>query len=138
MVKHYLRLSCRQLCYCSILIQHRFPGTQMSLTFIEPVDLCFEYGTSISVWMALHYFDRNHPVSSLQPPQAILPLRNFWNLGQPFERDVAVEYYRSQVRKRGIGLRLRSYPQVAHRVGAEINPSSLRCWSQGHNYIRSL
>ena len=88
--------------------------------------------------MAMHYFDGYHLVSSLQLLQAILPLRNFWNLGQPLEHDVAVEYYRSQVRKQGIGLRLRSYLQVARRVGAEITPSSLQCWTQSHNYIRSL
>ena len=63
----------------------------MSLTCIEPVDPCCEYSTGISVWMALHHLDRYHLVSSPQFLQGVLPLGNFWDLGRPFEHDVAVK-----------------------------------------------
>jgi hypothetical protein len=82
----------------------------MSLTSFEPVDLRCEYGTCTSVWMALHYFDRHHLVSSLQFLQGIPPLVNFWDFGRPLEHNIAVKYYLFQVHERGIGLRLRRYP----------------------------
>ena len=63
----------------------------MGLTCIEPVDLCCEYGTSISAWMVLHHLDRYDLVSSPQFLQDILPLGDFWDLGRPLEHDVAVK-----------------------------------------------